>query len=111
MKLLPWQVSWINSYEEARKKGGIYNSADSEWVEFENIPVPDWYTQYISLVEEAVPQEATRTEIVQSSVQKVVTSLNEAAKELGRKGGLKTKERGTEYYREIGRMGGRGNRK
>lgn len=115
MKLAPWQNRWIQDYEAARVAGGLYNNADSLYVPFEEIELPEWYQELLSstAAEKEEVQEEVDEPIQQEEVKQAVSfsDVSNAARELGRKGGLKTKERGVEYYRAIGRLGGRGHKK
>lgn len=77
---------------------------DTGWVDFDELQVPEGYVEnWRELLDE--PARA-----VQPSERSVSPHLD--FREYGRRGGMKTKTtHPPEYYREIGRLGGRGNRR
>jgi hypothetical protein len=105
MKLTPTQSFWLNNYERARIAGGSHDS-DLGWVPFEEIPVPEWYEVWLESKE--VVDEAPSAVL---PLTQPITGRYAEFREFGRLGGLKTREKGREYYSAIGRMGGRGHRK
>ena len=89
----------FTAYDEARQKNGAVT--DSGWTDFDELQVPYGY----------VPNWRELLEEPAQVVQPTAPTNFDVFRQYGKKGGEKTKERGTEYYREIGRLGGRGNRR
>lgn len=109
MKLTGAQFKWWKDYEDAEKQGGTMS--DGGWIEFADIPVPEWYGRWQDFLwSEEIPPAPHGEEKVEPKPEVPGVVFN-AAKILGKMGGMKTRERGREYYSMIGRMGGRGHRK
>lgn len=109
MELNNAQKAWLRSYEEARQKGGQYNQADSEWVDFADIPLPDWFRIYSKKnepKEESVelPLEPPLEDIEDGEWK---TLFREAGRQGGKIGGVKRAEvLSPDRRSEIARLGG-----
>jgi general stress protein YciG len=121
MKYSLQQRRVYEAYDEAREKGGAMVSG--YWQDFDELPVPEGYTEDWAQPEEE-PEKPTTLGEMNDNLKKFLEQ-NQAPKETddwkeyfrqqgrlgGMKGGLATKQRGREYYSKIGKMGGRGKKK
>lgn len=133
MKLTFEQKSWIQQYEYARSQGRTFNGDSQEWIMFEDIPVPEWYEDYLLFLEDEkepkkqdipmnenmerflrkeLPSVTTREPVddeplVVIEAQKYTNEINQYLSELGKKGGKKRAEKLTKEQRSaIARLGG-----
>lgn len=105
------QKNWLQSYKLAQQHGGLHDN-ELGWIPLEEIAVPEWYSNYLDELQAVanVPKTATNNEInrlldkvkaIKNDENPAETVIFSGAAELGRLGGLKTREKGSDYYREL----------